>query len=155
MTVVVDLGCYPHQDIDSIAVLAEKYEPRLLLAFDPLSPAEVARHGHTLVITAPLAAWTRGGTVGFHADGIESAISETGETSVGCFDLADLLAAFDHEEVIVKMDVEGSEYPLLEHLQAANTDADLELLLVEWHGDDERRERITAGLRCPIEEWLL
>lgn len=155
MSVVVDLGCYPHQDIDSIGILADRYQPRLLLGFDPLAQPELFRRGDTVVMTVPLAAWTRSGTVGFQEAGIDSSVSNMGGQTVGCFDLADLLAAFDGEQLVVKMDVEGAEYPLLEHLHAENADARLDLLIVEWHGDDDERDRLLPKMRCRIEEWCL
>jgi hypothetical protein len=67
------------------------------------------------------------------------------------------------ENLIVKMDVEGAEFPLIEHLMETQTDRCIGLLLVEWHTEKmtnpaelkRRKDLLISTLRCPIEEWIL
>jgi hypothetical protein len=78
---------------------------------------------------------------------------------VPCFDLAAFIRDLPPGEIVLKLDAEGAEIPLLEHLHAAGMDERLTLLLVEWHdavmtGDyGARRAMLEAALRCRVEEW--
>jgi hypothetical protein len=54
---------------------------------------------------------------------------------------------------IVKMDVEGAEYPLIRHLIETGADKKLERLLVEWHPPTTGRAYLLSLLSCPVEEW--
>jgi hypothetical protein len=59
----------------------------------------------------------------------------------------------------VKVDVEGAEFPILEHLHEQGTDALVAELLVEWHdekmADDlaPRKAELLSVLRCPVAPW--
>lgn len=61
--------------------------------------------------------------------------------------------------MVVKMDIEGAEVPVLEKVIADGTDDRMSLLIVEWHdqffdrGYVRRRKAIQAALRCPVEIW--
>ena len=71
-----------------------------------------------------------------------------GPTKYGitCFDLAALVISLP-KPVVLKLNCEGAEYPLLDKLHDLALDATLERCLVQWH--DERRIK----LRCPTEEY--
>ena len=62
-------------------------------------------------------------------------------------------------KVIVKMDIEGAELPILEKVIEDGTDDRISLLLLEWHDwmfDESyggRRTEVEASLRCPVEVW--
>lgn len=62
---------------------------------------------------------------------------------------------------IVKMNIEGAEFPLLEDLRERELDTRIELLHVAWHDDrlgpvyTARREVLEHSLRCPVEPWTL
>lgn len=146
--IVIDLGCYEHEVSRSVEPLVERFRPRILYGFDPLLPKDSKRllDGTHCVLTRS-AAWTREGTVGIERNGTRTRILEDGD-EVPCFDLARFIAALPrHERVVLKLDVEGAEYPLLEHLHAQGLDARLTLALVEWHADAR------VELDCPVEEW--
>jgi hypothetical protein len=76
---------------------------------------------------------------------------------VPCFDFSTWLRTLP-EPPIVKLDVEGAEFPILEKLVADGTDVLVAALLVEWHDDKmpghaARREALLASLRCPVAPW--
>ena len=47
------------------------------------------------------------------------------------------------------MDIEGAEVQVLEKMKADGTDALVDELLVEWHGQK------VEGLECPVREWWM
>jgi Methyltransferase FkbM domain len=147
----------------AIGPLLERFKPDLFYGFDP-HPATELRMGVgsdgkflTSILIARKAAWVYDGVVPFVPAGLRSRIDEEGE-SVVCFDLARFLLELPEDEIIVKMDIEGAEKLVLEHLIATGADRRISLLLVEWH--DHRdfvetfdRADLIARLHCPIEEW--
>jgi hypothetical protein len=59
---------------------------------------------------------------------------------------------------VVKLDVEGAEFPILERLVDEGTDALVAELLVEWHDDKmpayaDRKAALLRSLRCPVSPW--
>ena len=170
MTVVVDLGCANHNNIDSIRLLAKRFKPDVIYGFDPLLPLNTTRwHGRTKVVRQQKAAWTHDGVVDFRDDGVASCvIGPDGPTLreemrlqdsvaprwVECFDLAawlyemgDQHRLLPGDHVVVKMDVEGAEYTLLHHLMKTGAIGVIDLLLIEWHWQP------VENLPCPIEDW--
>lgn len=79
---------------------------------------------------------------------------------VDCIDFSDWIKQFKNDYVIVKMDIEGAEYEVLEKMIQDGTDEIMDTLLVEWHGrkrkDDNpsRQDNITKNLRCEVKAWL-
>jgi hypothetical protein len=76
---------------------------------------------------------------------------------VPCFDFSSWLRRLD-ERPVVKLDVEGAEFPILERLHEEGTDALIAELLVEWHDEKmpdfaTRKAALLASLRCPIGPW--
>jgi FkbM family methyltransferase len=143
--------------------------------FDPLldSRPATAYDGSAEVFTEAKAAWIWDGVVDFVEDGVASSVSLDGRVllpahmqheplsakTVPCFDLAEWLEDRAHEDVIVKMDVEGAEYQLLSWLLATDAIQLVSLLLVEWHAQTRDRETWRATLEpvievwCDVEEW--
>lgn len=178
MTVVVDIGCHSHPQHqgtpqDSIGRLLERFRPRLLYGFDP-HPDTRAGHRRVngcAVTVLRQAAWVRDGDIEYEVNAarpLSSRIRE-GDRRVPCFSLASFLQGLDREpgeRLVVKMDVQGAEYPLLLHLLEHDAARLVDLLLVEWHPDpvgdatrvvgaDETRAAILAGWPGPVEEWSL
>lgn len=168
--IVVDLGCatYPnHPGDESMLTLLERFRPSVYYGFDP-HPSVVERDrwvGGSRTIIQRKAAWTRAGVLGFVTTpavgnelGSYTADAPVGET-VECFDLARFLGGcvpYASGELVLKLDVEGAEYPLLEHLVGHDIDPALSLIMVEWHeieGGPARVLEILKQLRCPVEEW--
>lgn len=188
--IVVDLGCYPHGHEVSIERLIERYMPDILYGFDPYPELiegvtfetidkHGARHHRVRIELQRKAAWTYDGEIELAVIDGERAWDTTVMreknsrreweegtlTIVPCFDLARFLRELPvgPENLIVKMDVEGAEFPLIEHLVETQTDRCIGRLLVEWHTEKmaapaelKRRKRVLlSGLKCPIEEWIL
>ena len=161
MTVVLDLGChsYPdHPNDESVETLIARFRPSLFYGFDPhpdlIETSEFRGGGKVTIRRA--AAWTHDETVGFYVNGLSSSIG--GTLPVPCFDLADWLELSG--PAVVKMDVEGAEYELLEHLIDRNVHRNIERLLIEWHRPPKaprdwavRRGLILDAIRCPVEDW--
>lgn len=172
--IIVDLGCFPHRDEISIEPLVRRYRPDVLYGFDPwpaLIEGETELEG-TQVILARKAAWIADGEIefarvrGFRAwdstvmreKNSRSEWSGSGEIiRVPCFDFSSWLRTLP-EPPIVKFDVEGAEFPILERMVETGADVLVEELLVEWHDDKmadfpDRRAILLARLRCPVTSW--
>lgn len=169
---MVDLGCRTFVgEEESIGPLVQRFHPDELLGFDPFGELDRYNLDGTIVELSPEAAWTYDGElelgVGSFRQWDATAMrekngrSEWGSTrTVPCFDFALWLSALSARSLVVKMDVEGAEFPLLDVLHEDGTDSLIDLLLIEWHdeklGGDypARRARLEAELRCAaIEEW--
>jgi FkbM family methyltransferase len=169
--IVVDLGCFPHRDEYSIEPLVRRYRPDVLFGFDPwprLVEGETLFEG-TRVILERKAAWIEDGEIEFayvrgfrawnstvmRAKNTRREWSGAGEViRVPCFDFSTWLRDVP-EPPVVKVDVEGAEFPILERMVEQGTDTLVRELIVEWHDDRmedfaERRARLISQLRCPI-----
>jgi FkbM family methyltransferase len=176
VTVVVDLGCVDRPDFNaySLMTLADEYKPELIYGFDPSPQLDVSVRS---IVGIPVklsrkAAWLYDGTIAFEDEwvqgrpgmiGVGSKLSDngfslgrvgiigTGEKKVKCFDFSRWLDK--HGPAVVKMDIEGSEYALLNRLLDDGTDAQMTELVIEWHDypDDEILERLS----CPVRDWWM
>jgi hypothetical protein len=162
MKTVIDVGCARYGGDFSIERLIEEFHPDRLLGFDPnwepdmFTPSEDLQ---TTVICQDAAAWTFDGKIGFRSEGLNSCLSWTGSEVTSCLDLARVIRELpDDDEIILKIDAEGSEYELLEHLINKGADERLSLAWVEWHpfgvpNTEEHRSSLEQRLRCPVDEW--
>lgn len=161
--IVVDVGCMPHGREESVRKLIGRFQPDILFGFDPHPDlVEGVEHaGDTVVVRKRAAAWIFGGQTLFKIDGICSGvaacdIAKDGTVMVDCFDLAAWLRALPVGEVVLKLDAEGAEYPLLARLHESGLDGRLQRVIVEWHPPDTAHGLYTAvrpELRCDVEEW--
>ncbi len=162
---MVDLGCQRHGTDYSIEPLAKRFAPKVLLGFDPAStPACYDLEGTEIVIAAS-AAWVHDGTMELSGVDDEATIMvdsdarNATERTVPCFDFSAWLGRLKSPQVVVKMDIEGAELPVLEKIVADGTDDRISLLVLEWHNQffDEdyrsRRSKVEEALRCPVEVW--
>jgi hypothetical protein len=121
------------------------------------------------------AAWVHDGTIRWFSDGLNSKVGDHPHwKKVGCFDLAKFVKnlADTPTGIILKIDAEGSEYTLLEHLIQKGADKLIDMAWVEWHclscfrGGGGHREdckdqsagavaRATIGeqIACELREW--
>lgn len=169
MTVVIDVGCARYGGDFSVERLLAEYDPDFLFGFDPNWKPEMFVPGdelRTRVDISTEAAWTYDGESGFASDGLNSRLTESGER-VACIDLARWLweelpavrlTDGHRHKVVLKVDAEGSEYELLEHLHAERADNLIHVAWVEWHAfgvpnPTMRRRWIEQNLRCQFMEW--
>jgi hypothetical protein len=158
-TIVVDLGCVDHSPSEtSLKTLVEEYKPDLVFGFDPLLelPLESQREDDTSLILCRAAAWLHDGTAGFVVNGNGSRV-QGDNGSVACFDfsrwLSDLRTSHPRPDVIVvKMDIEGAEVPIVQRMIEDGTDKLIDELLVEWHGAGEELEE---RLSCRVRRWWM
>ncbi len=165
MSIVVDLGCQRHGNDYSIEPLVKRFEPEVLLGFDPAATPLCYQLEGTEIVIAASAAWVNDGTVKFSGAGDEATVVRSSnawngsERTVPCFDFSKWLSRLHTLKVIVKMDIEGAELPILEKIIEDGTDDRISLLILEWHDGmfDEsyagRRVEVEAALRCPVEVW--
>lgn len=159
--IVVDVGCKSHEAEVSIPKLIDRFDPQLLLGFDPHPQLGegVSCMVNTTVVTRRAAAWTCNGSLAFRFDGTRSAPNRHAMNTVPCFDLSALLRlALPPVGIVLKLDIEGGEYRILDHLLRTGADRLLALVLVEWHELDRehrrgQRARLERELRCPVEPW--
>jgi FkbM family methyltransferase len=161
MTTVIDVGCARYNGDFSLERLAEEFKPDQLIGFDPnwawgMTVPEVQR----LTIYAG-AAWTYNGSVGIDTTNLYAQVNPSPPLEarrVPCWDLATVIAEIEDKRIILKIDAEGSEYELLDHLIHTCTDALLELAWVEFHdfGVEDpaaRRAMIEEEIACELRDW--
>jgi hypothetical protein len=181
--IVVDIGCQPQDSEESIFKLCEAYRPSILFGFDPhpdLVPgvemheygrerpgrrshsARQGRAGPTMIVRSRLAAWTTDGFVSYREDGIRSGVVPIEESAgvVPCFDLVSWLKTLPMPDVdvIVKMDAEGSEYPLCWAIHHHGLDLLIKEMLIEYHPGETANGMFNterAPLRCHVQDWDL
>ena len=165
--IVIDIGCYAHgnSQFDSVGALCRKFRPDVLFGFDPLTLDAVAVHPETgtLVITRRAAANTFNGEDTFTEAGTQSAMGTKTATPsthpaqeprpTDCFDLAAFIFALPKVPLVVKIDVEGYELPLMRHLHKTKADERIHLLLVEEH--PHLGLPPLPKVTCPVEEWWM
>jgi FkbM family methyltransferase len=172
--IVVDLGCFPHRHEISVERLVARYHPDVLYGFDPwpaLVEGETDVDG-TRIVLERKAAWVEDGEIEFARvrglRGWDSTVvrakNSRGEWTHGgdvirvpCFDFSAWLRRLA-EPAVVKLDVEGAEFPILERLHRDETDALVTELLVEWHDEKmedaaDRKAALISVLRCPVSPW--
>lgn len=163
--IVIDVGCARYGADYSIERLVEMFRPAKVYGFDPAQglgeyPWEPnPKMANLEVAIYKGAAWTYTGEVRFQADGLVGHIVEDESAPlVPCIDLAAFIEEMPEGPVILKIDAEGAEYELLEHLIDTGSINRLTRLLVEWHPRHEgkRRRAIEEGLRraeVVTEQW--
>lgn len=163
LVIAIDVGCARYGGDFSLERMLEEFSPRVLYGFDPnwdesmFSPPDDLT---SQVIVQKAAAWTYDGEIGFEGSGLGGHLAPSPRL-VPCIDLSKLIRSLGDESVVLKIDAEGAEYELLEHLIGTNADLRLELAWVEWHPPgarvnsrpDERRDAIEAEIACEIVEW--
>jgi FkbM family methyltransferase len=152
--IVIDIGAMERDSEESINLLARRFLPDLLFAFDPDPQFEegIWNIGPTRVVASQMCGWIKRGTVPVFFDGITTRVVTQAQSThfVASFDVSDLIRLLP-QPLVLKLDCEGSEYAILRHISRQHTDKLLELVLVEWHEPKESRNR--PKLSCTVEEW--
>jgi len=161
MLTCIDIGCVEHGEEESIQHLIDAHHPDLLLGFDPLAHDGLEQINGTWVVTRQMAAWTEITTLTFLERGMCSGVVDREDhdgVSVQAFDVASLIWSLPGD-LILKLDCEGSEYPILHHLIDTKADSRLKLALVEWHEGQDRHDHagdqgfILEHFGAPIKKW--
>lgn len=166
--VFIDLGC---GDGDTAKEFRNwkslAYHPDIqweMYGFDPQDFSEEWVK-HPWVEFSHQAAWIYDGGVEFSINGIGSTVMKEKDTwdkgkkiTVPCFDFSKWLEQFRGDHVIIKMDIEGAEGPVLTKMIQDGTDDIPHLMLIEWHdvkmvdrGYKSNRDWIWDNLRC---KWV-
>ncbi len=154
--IVVDLGCHSYDpSYSSLHILVREYDPDMIYGFDanPTMVGDVTVIDDCPADVQNKAAWLYDGTVRFCDRGMGSFLGDMCDQHVPCFDFSAWLATLPGD-VVVKMDIEGSEYELLDRMLEDGTAGKVKELLVEWHGDDpDRKKPILDRWPGPVREW--
>ncbi len=158
--VVIDIGACDEHD-NSLRALAEKYQPTIIFGFDVRKETNV---GVREVAGVPCeverrAAWIHDGIISYSEKGSSTAVGFPGEV-VECFDfslwLADLaITAGPERQIVVKIDAEGAEYPILGKMLDDGTDLLVAEFVIEWHNQDSLRAPYLERLKSPVSEWWM
>lgn len=162
--IAIDVGCARYGGDFSLERMLSEFAPDVLFGFDPewdesmFSPPEEMT---AQVIVQKAAAWVYNGKIGFEGSRLGGHIASSARL-VPCIDLAEFIRSLpsDHD-IVLKIDAEGAEYELLEHLIGLRVDELLTLAWVEWHPPgvrvngrpDVRRDAIEESISCEIVEW--
>lgn len=179
MKYFIDLGCHSGDTIQQFCYwsgLIAPYNEFEIFGFDPLSKykqqwQDMTEKNKRLHFYSS-AVWIKDGEIEFNQrDGdydVGSSIMPTkkdwdlgSKESVTCIDFSKWLSELIKPElVIVKMDIEGAEYKVLQKMIDDGTDKLVDKLFVEWHRtrltdyDPALEKEIIKKLHCEVYEWL-
>lgn len=151
MNIYIDLGCNDGKTVEEFRNWAKLAFPDqkdwVIYAFDPnpkfLDKWEGIENEGTHFSQA--AAWTHDGQIEFAVEQTEESLGSTimpgkkkvwdssPKMNVDCFDFSKFLLQFKEDYVVVKIDAEGAEFPVLEKLIKDNTHVIIDVLMVEFH----------------------
>jgi hypothetical protein len=165
--IAIDVGCARYGGDYSIERLIEEFHPDIIYGFDPNQGPDEYPWPSTGAISnvhiEKKAVWIFDGEIGFVGQGLGGhATQEAAAPRVPCFDLAAFIRSLpSDEEIVLKIDAEGAEYELLEHLIQTRTDELLKFAWVEWHPPgarvnswpDKRRTAIEESISCEMHQW--
>ncbi len=157
MTIVVDLGCQDYGAQDSLTALIHEYQPSVVYGFDPsdLLDEKKKKIEGVKVVLKRQAAWLYDGNVAGDGRTTTFAIGGDNDQTVPCIDFSAWLSRLN-KHVVLKVDIEGAEYELLERLLDTGADQYVDELLIEWHsGDAARDQALAERFDCPIRQWWM
>lgn len=175
--IFIDLGAYNGDSIKyfmnltNLPVAPEQFE---IYAFEPnpiFYDDLINLPYNNIMMISPMAAWTEQGILEFAKDTTDTPMGSTVMKSkkhlwensehikVTAFDFAEWVEQFENDYVIVKMDIEGAEFPVLEKLHQTEKDKMIEELWVEMHPNKVKDYTTTYSnelknkLRCKVKDW--
>ena len=138
------------------------------------SPGSTSEASSLRVIHTQAAAWSKDGNTTFYVPGGNNKLprsrtatlmldhakqhAETSRLVVRMVDLAPRIPR-DANVLLVKIDVEGAEYSLVEHLLSRHALCRVTHLHIEWHRDsapptEQEQSKVGGGLRATLEQRL-
>lgn len=151
MNVYIDLGCYDGDTVEEFRnwrrVAFPDKEEWTIYAFDPNPSFSEAWANKTDKDTSFIkqAAWIEDGETEFAVDQSDSPVGSTimqgkrkvweasPKIKVKTFDFSHFLKSVDEDFVVVKMDIEGAEFKVLDKMIRDGTDKICKWLLIEFH----------------------
>lgn len=171
--IFIDLGCFDGDTIAEFKNWSKLAYPKAeweIHGFDPNPDLEKDWRREEGVTFEASAAWLYDGTIALTVRPPDRPYGSTvmpekvdwGQgkiVTVPCFDFAKYLEQFKNDFVIVKMDIEGAELPVLTHLIEQGADQFIGKLMVEWHDAKmpaypSNRQWILDNLSCEVIEWF-
>lgn len=175
--IYIDLGCYTGDSVEQFinwGQLLRDIHDAEIYGFDP-NPNFAAKwqdihdrhikHVKSINFSTD-AAWVEDSEMSFSVGDLGSTLMVDKNTFIPstvidarCFDFSSWLKRFAGDEVYVKFDIEGAEYPVLEKMIQDGTDKLAKLLFIEWHADKmneeykAKEEWIKKNLHCKWLEW--
>lgn len=139
----------------TLPVPPEQFE---IYAFEPNPKFEDSFKSYPNVHFSNSVALTYDGTVQFAVDQTDDPMGSTAESSkisiydtmpkltLTCFDFSNWITQFENHYVIVKMDIEGSEFPVLYKMLKDGTHKIMNKLWVEMHPNKARNYTTTDSI---------
>lgn len=130
-------------------VYAVEANPYFNNALDKVK-SEIESLGHTVYLYKETAAWIRNEKLTFYLDTVNKVQNYWGSSlekdhpdvlksngkriTINGLDVSELLAKYSsNDEILLKMDIEGSEYKILIHLMQENTLRLVDIIAIEFH----------------------
>jgi hypothetical protein len=111
-----------------------------------IAKANIQRAGFSADHVVNAAVWTEDGKIGFSSSGDDKgSVSRESEQSVDCIDLS---RAIPEETGLLKMDIEGAEFPVLKKLFQSGAINRVKRIAVELHDVDEHLVEFAELLEC-------
>lgn len=151
MNIFIDLGSYDGDSIEQFKNWSKTSFPDkedwIIYGFEP-NPKfkdKLEALASDTVIISRKAAWVEDTTMQFAVDSTDTPLGSTlmsgkkkiwdknEKIDVEAFDFSQWLKQFEDDFVVVKMDTEGAEFPVLEKMIADDTDKICDCLMVEFH----------------------
>lgn len=159
MTVVIDIGCRRYGNDYSIERLIEEFHPKVLYGFDPNEEDRTEEINGTTVVIYRAAVWVHDGETAYVNPGNRGTITSGSGTPMVNADtvVREIVDQHSVHNIVLKIDAEGSEYGILEHLISTGADKLIAFAWVEWHEPDRKpyrqwiEERWSGG---PMTAWL-
>lgn len=171
--VFIDVGCFDGDTIKQFCNWKNLITPDnwMIYGFDPnprFKDIWKKMSDHTIKIEQS-AAYTYNGEIEYTLRPLDAPLGSTvmkekvdwgmGDIlKVPCFDFAEFVKQNHGDYTIVKMDAEGAEFPILDHLIEQGADEFIDILLIEWHDTKLPRRKSNKGeilskLSCEVYQW--
>jgi FkbM family methyltransferase len=161
--ILIDCGAHTADSLPDLVRLFGPFDRLVAFEANPAYAAHFERARETWPVELVQAAvWVQDGTIRFYLgeEGPESSVlfekTTGGFRQDNALDVpsVDFSAWMSREvgpadEVVLKMDIEGAEFPVLEKMLADGTTRRVELLLIEWHAD-----RLPTGHMKLRRKWI-
>lgn len=171
----IDIGCYDGDTVEQFinwGQLIGDISDSTVYAFDPINYVDAWKDIHDRhikhvknIVFDRRAAWIEDTTLEFSPARMGSTVMKEKNTwnsantvQVPAFDFSTWLQNVN-EDIYIKLDCEGAEYPILEKMIQDGTDKKVKLMFIEWHAEKmgqfwkNKEEWVKQNLNCRWLEW--